>query len=269
VAQGEHIWVPLVLVFSTLLIAPFRTAFYRRAHIFSGPMQASTALPLLCFCGCIVALAAFEPHVRWLENDSWWGVIISPDVPNSLRASVAFAVALGAVVLYRMLHPGKVRPEGWSAENRLRYAALGAMPPVEADGVVWGEADRAAIPYRHVGGVLLALGDPVGAASDCASAIWRLRDLAVQEGLDPAIWGAGPRLLKIYADLGLSPVKIGPDGKPLAPEHEGSTANVHYLVCKAERHLQALLPLLPELAAHVAADEGVTQPAFAGTQPSQ
>jgi len=268
VAQGERFWVPLVLVFSALLIAPFRTAFYRRARLFSGPMESAMALPVLCFSGCILALAAFEPHVRWLDNDSWWGVIISPDVSNSLRASVAFTVVIGGVALARMLRPGKVHPEGWSADSRLRYASLGAMPPACADGVVWGEADRAAIPYRHVGGVLLGLGDPAGAPSDCASAIWRLRDLALQEGLDPAIWGAGPRLLKIYADLGLSPVKIGPDGTPLDPEHEGPAASVHYLVCKAERHLQTLLPLLPELVAHQIAEEGLKPEVFAVSQSS-
>ncbi len=267
VVQGEHWWIPSVLAFSALLLLPFRTAFYRRAHLFSGPMQTSTAVPLFFFCVCILALAAFEPHVRWLDNDSWWGVVLSPDVPNSLRASVAFTVGIGAVALARLLHPGKVRPVGWSADSRLRYAALGAMPPAEADGVVWGEAARAAIPYRHVGGVLLGLGDPAGAPSDYASAIWRLRDLATQEGLDPAIWGAGPKLLKIYADLGLSPVRIGPDGTPLDTEHELPASSVHYLVCKAERHLQTLLPLLPELVAHDMASEGIT-PAYTVSQHS-
>ncbi len=258
VAQGERVWVPCVLSFTALLIAPFRSAFYRRAQVFSGRMETGVALPLLCFSGCVLALAAFEPHVRWLENDTWWGVILSPDVPNSLRASVAFTVVIGGVALARLLHPGKVHPQLWSADSRLRYAALGAMPPAEADGVVWGEADRAAIPYRHVGGVLLALGDPAGASTDCASAIWRLRDLAAQEGLDPAIWGAGPAMLKIYADLGLSPVRIGPDGAPVPSDQDTGGTGGHYLVCKAERHLQTLLPLLPALAAHDAAESGAT-----------
>ena len=54
-----------------------------------------------------------------------------------------------------------------------------------ADGLVLGEQGRAAIPFRRMGGVMLGLGDPTGAPSDRVSAIWRLRDLAVQEGLDP------------------------------------------------------------------------------------
>ncbi len=71
----------------------------------------------------------------------------------------------------------------WNAESRLRYAALGALPPAEADGLVMGEAGRSGIPFRRVGRVLLALGDPAGAESDRVSAIWRLRDLAQPGGL--------------------------------------------------------------------------------------
>ena len=63
--------------------------------------------------------------------------------------------------------------------------------------------------------MLLGLGDPAGADSDQVSAIWRLRDLARQEGLDPAFWRAGPGLLKIYSDLGLTALPLGADGLPL------------------------------------------------------
>ncbi len=249
ISQGERFWISGALLAAALLIAPFRSAFYRKAQLFSGPMDGTTALTVLGLAGCVTALAMFEPHVRWLDNDSWWQVVLSQDVPNSLRASVAFTVGISLVAIGRLLRPGHVSALAWTPETRLRFAALGALPPVEADGMVWGEAERAAIAYRHVGGVLLALGDPVGAPSDQTSAIWRLRDLAAQEGLDPAVWGAGPRMLRIYANLGLTAMQLGPDGLPVA--HEGppdERPGTRYLVCKAERDLKLLLPLLPQLA---------------------
>ena len=83
---------------------------------------------------------------------------------------------------------------------------------------------------------------------DRVSAIWNLRDLAQQEGLDAAIWRAGPGLLKVYEDLGLAALPLGEDGLPL-PEQEGDTPTVrNYLCCVAERDLTQLLPLLPRLA---------------------
>jgi len=96
--------------------------------------------------------------------------------------------------------------------------------------------------------VLLGLGDPMGAETDHVSAIWRLRDLAQQEGLDPAFWRAGPRLLKVYADLGLTALPLGPDGLPLTEASDGKVEARQYLVCVAERDLKTLLPLLPLLA---------------------
>ncbi len=127
---------------------------------------------------------------------------------------------------------------------------LGVDPPAEADGLVMGEAGRSGIPFRRLGRVMLGLGDPVGAPSDRISAIWRLRDLAAQEGLDPAVWRAGPELLKVYGDLGLTALPLGPDGQ-LLPESEGEDAaprSAYYLCCVAERDLVTLAPQLPMLA---------------------
>jgi hypothetical protein len=75
-----------------------------------------------------------------------------------------------------------------------------------------------------------------------------LRDFANQEGLNAAVWYAGPELLKIYGDLGLTALPLGLDGLPM-PESEGDTPIAdRYLVCKAERDLNLLLPVLPNLA---------------------
>ncbi len=254
IAQGEPLWLAGMLVLAALLIAPYRRAFYRHARLLTGRMQASVAVPLVTLVVCVLALARFERHVRWLEDDSFWKVILSRDVPNSLRASVALAVVLGLLALWRLLRPGRVGWLPWDEAARLQYAALGGRPPAAADGVVWGEAERAGIVFRRVGRVLLALGDPAGADTDRVSAVWRLRDLAVQEGRDPAVWGAESSLLELYADLGLAALPLGPDGLPqldralqrdarkqIAPRHR-------FLVCVAERDLPALLPLLPDLA---------------------
>ena len=247
ISQGDRIWIPISLVGAAVLIAPFRSAFYRPARMFSGQMDVTTAISLVGISVCVIALAMFEPHVRWLENDSWWQVVLSRDVPNSLRTSVALTVAIGLVAIGRLLRPGHVPASPWTRETRERYAALGALPPVQADGVVWGETERAAIAYRHVGGVLLALGDPVGAVSDRSSAIWSFRDLAEEEGLDAAVWGASTRLLKVYATLGLTALPLGVDGMPSKEATEPYPDGTKFLVCKVERDLKALLPILPRL----------------------
>ena len=76
--------------------------------------------------------------------------------------------------------------------------------------------------------------------------MWRLRDLAQQEGCDAAVWRAGEGLLKVYADLGLTALPLGPDGMPL-PEGAAPGPASRYLCCVVERHMGVLLPLLPAL----------------------
>jgi uncharacterized membrane protein YbhN (UPF0104 family) len=248
VAQGEPLWLPGVLLLAALLIAPYRRAFYRHARLLSGPLDMATAVPLLTLGLCVLALATFERHVRWLSDDSFWAVILSPDVANSLRASVALTVALGLLAFWRLLRPRRVTWAPGNAEQRLRYAALGASPPAEADGVVWGEAERAAIPFLRLGRTLLGLGDPAGADNDRVSAIWRLRDLAQQEGRGAAVWRAGRSLLSIYSDLGLSALPLDRSGRVL--DEPDDPANPHadaFLVCAIERDLPTLLPALARL----------------------
>jgi len=247
-AQGAPWWITGVLGLAALLLAPLREAFYRHARLFAGPLQAGTAVPLFTLLGCLLALAAFDPGVRRLSDTTWWALVLSPDVPQRVRVSVGLVVTVMLVALWRLLRPGRVAVVPWVGGGRLRYAALGAVPPAQADGMVLGEAGRAGIAFRRYGRVLLGLGDPVGAPADRVSAIWRLRDLAQQEGLDPAVWRAGHDLLNVYGDLGLAALPLGADGLPL-PEGPGDPPPVeHYLCCVAERDLKQLLPLLPALA---------------------
>jgi len=248
--QGDRLWVTGLLLLTAVLVLPFRGCFYRHARLLSGPLESTTALSLVVLAICLLALAVTRPYTHRLHNNAWWAVVISREAPNSLRLTVALAVILGLLAIWRLLRPGRVRWLPWDAAARGRMAQLGMVVPHQADGLVLGEAERAGIPFRRCGRVLLGLGDPGGAETDRISAIWRLRDLAQQEGLDPAFWRAGPGLLKVYGDLGLTALPLGENGLPLPESPDEPAAASHYLVCMAERDLSTLLPLLPELAAN-------------------
>lgn len=246
--QDNRIWVAGILVLTTILVAPFRTCFYRNAHLLTGPLQPGTAFTLAILGLCIFALAITRQPTHVLHNNAFWAVIMSRELPNTVRLGVGISVLLGLTAIWLLLRPGWVRYLPWDNDTRELLLAWGLATDQSADGVVLGEAGLAAIPFRRCGRVLLGLGDPVGEETDRISAIWRLRDLAQQEGLDAAVWHAGPELLKIYGDIGLTAFPLDPDGMPL-PESETEPPIVEqYLVCKAERDLSFLLPILPVLA---------------------
>jgi len=264
--QESRLWVVEFLVLTTLLLAPFRTCFYRHAHLLSGPLQPGSVLSLVVLAVCLLSLAVTRSHTHLLQNNAFWAVIISPDLPNSVRLAVGIAMLLGLTAIWLLLRPGRVRYLPWDSQTRRILLGLGGGPDhiasMQADGLVMGEAARAAIPFRRCGRVLLGLGDPSGEADDRVSTIWRLRDLAQQEGLDAAVWRAGPGLLKVYGDLGLTALPLGPDGLPM-PESDGDGPPAEqYLVCVAERDLDILLPILPNLARAAA---NATAPGATGT----
>ena len=248
IAHGERLWIAGVLLLAMALVAPFRRSFYRHARLLAGPIQLSTALPLLVLAVCVLVLAGFARHVHFMTDAAWWKFVMSADKPAALRATVAIAVALGLFAIWSLVRPGHVLAQAWDPASARLFAALGGTPPAQADGLIWSETNRAAIPFRRCGQILLGLGDPAGDRRDRADVVWRLRDLALQEGRDAAFWRAGPDLLSVYADLGLTAFPLDATGRPL-PETKGDRPmSDAYLVCLAELDLQKLLPLLPSLA---------------------
>lgn len=252
--KGHGLIVPLVLIGIAAAVAPFRKNFYRDTRLVREPFTASWLAAIASLGACAITLAVFAHLRRDFGDETWWHFVLTGDAPWSLRATIGLGVALLLFALWRLLRPARIRALAVSDEVRERLARLGARLPAEADQVVFGEDGDAAIAFRRLPGIWLALGDPSGDEHDRISAIWRFRDLCEQEGVDPAFWRVGPELLGIYGDIGLTAFPLAADDR-LAPEAEGDAPPAaHYLVCKAERDLMTLMPLVPMIAGRRAAD---------------
>ncbi|WP_428375794.1 lysylphosphatidylglycerol synthase domain-containing protein [Lichenicoccus sp.] len=223
--RGTMPLVPGALVLTALVLAPFRHSYYRHARVLSEPFAPGTALPLLLLVGCVLTLGRLEPNLRAIDANSWWAVVIGDDASNRTRLALGCAVLLMLLTLWRLILPGRIAIIPWTDELRERYPD-GVPGPLSPDGAVGSETARALIAFKRIDRqlpLLLGLGDPVGAASDQVSAIWRLRDLASQEGRDVAFCNVGPELLDVYANLGLIAWPLRQDGE-----------NARYLCCRAE-----------------------------------
>ncbi len=240
--QGQPVWIVGWLVATAGVLAPFAWLFKRRARLLAGPVDAPTALSLVTLAIGIGVLAAVAQQVRALAHagigqghGSFWGIVASDDIPHGVRASVGLATVIALLALWRLVRPARVPHDPWNSTTAARFVAIGGSAPTNADGIVWGEGRGAAIAFRRRGRVLLGLADPSGAAADRASALRRLRDLAVEEGRDLAVLRANSDLAPVYGELGLVMLALDREGYP-----------GRYLACAAERDLPALLPLLHE-----------------------
>jgi phosphatidylglycerol lysyltransferase len=229
--RGEPWWLTGGFVLVVVLLATVRPAFYRRARLLSEALTGETvaAIAALGLCSLTLATVAYGGQFADL---SWWGVVLSDQAPDTLRFAVGLAGVMLLVAAFRLLRPVRRAVLTYGELTRARLVALGARAPAVADGAVFGDTERAGFAFLRHNGIWLALGDPAGEERDRVSAIWRFRDICEQAGVDPAFWDVGPELLRVYADIGLTPFPL-----------EGAPAR--FLACRAEHDVAALLPLLP------------------------
>ena len=106
--QDNQVWVVVVLGLSAALLMPFRSCFYRHASLLSGPFEGSTAISLIVLVICVLALALARHQTFLLSNNAWWAVVMSREIPNSVRFAVALAVLLASIAIWLLLRPGRV-----------------------------------------------------------------------------------------------------------------------------------------------------------------
>ena len=240
VLEQQPVWIAVSEVVAALVTLPFRNSYYRHARLLAEPLDPGTAVPLIALAGSILAFAMLAPDFRYLDGTSWWQVVMASALPGRLRLSVGLLVVVFLFATWRLIRPGRVAWLEWTDESRRRFASLGADPPDGADGIVMGETGRSCIAFRRAGRVLVGIGDPAGASPDRISAIWRLRDLAVQEGRATAVWRAGPELLDTWFDLGLIAWPLGRDGLPL-PGRTDDVASGGFVCVTEEADLATVL----------------------------
>jgi len=244
-AQGQPWHLPAFLALIGLLLLPFRSSFYRDTKLRGEPVADDWILAALSVAICAVALGAFA-RIETVRDATWWELALSDEVPNGLRLSVGLLLVGLLLALWRLLRPIQVPVAPFDAHAASRYAELGSTPPGQAEGIVWGEAGRAGLPYLLRDGAGIALGDPAGSTRDAVSAIWRFRDLCEERDVACAFWRVGPEHLRVFADLGLVAVPLDQDGLPAeigAPVVEPR----RFLACRAERDLNVILPHLARL----------------------
>jgi phosphatidylglycerol lysyltransferase len=250
--RGEAWWLWGAYLLVALLLWVVRSAFYRDAPLMTESLSGETVAALIALVTCALTLALISYGGRVAE-ESWWGVIFSPDAPNSLRFTVGLTGVLLLVAVARLLRPVRLGAFIYDTAAKKRLRALGAEVPDHADGVIFGPAGRAGFAFLNQNGVWLALGDPAGDEQDSIATIWRFRDICERVGVDPAFLRVGSRLLRVYGDIGLTAFPL--EHSPGEPER--------WLACRAERDLQQLMRLLPGEGATPAA---VAQEAGAATR---
>jgi phosphatidylglycerol lysyltransferase len=215
--KGADFEEALLLTGLLVVLLRARPAFARRAAFFSTrfspPWVAAVAGGLAA--SVWLGLFAFR-HVEY-AHDLWWQFALDSEASRFLRGSVGAAALMLVVAARRLLRPAPhtiVPP----TEDELRAAAaiIGGQPDtypflafLRDKGILFDDDRRAFLMYAVRGRTWVALGDPVGPPERAAPLVRRFLERCDDVGATPAFYEVGPGRLHVYAELGLTFVKLG------------------------------------------------------------
>ena len=213
----------LTLVLGAIL--PARRYFYRKSAIAAEPLEAGWLIAILVVVGGSVWLGMFAHKHAQYSSELWWRFALDADAPRFLRATVGVVGALLVVGLMRLFRhaPPDVELPG-TAELDRAAALVDTWPDSSANlallgdkALLFGEGGRGFLMYGVEGRSWVALGDPIGSASDQAELAWRFRELADRHGGWTVFYEVSTDHLPLYIDLGLTLLKLGEEARvPLA-----------------------------------------------------
>lgn len=198
--------VPLSLLLVIFLIAPFRACYYRRAHLLAEPGHRGTILWMGLWLSSVALFGIFLLNRRL--GQGWWHALIYEAHTSVIRWALAISAVFGLIAVAQMTRRGRVRIRAWNEESASVYRtldhALEEFGPRRPNGLLLDETGKAAIPFMRTGRFIIGLGDPAGPERESIAAIWRLRDLALQEGRRLAFIKIGDALESVYNDIGMT-----------------------------------------------------------------
>lgn len=209
-----------------------RNEFDRKTPLLDVPFSPGWLMTALGVVAGFVALGLFVFRHVAITPELWSEFGVQSDLPRFLRASIGVGLVFVTVAVRHALRPPRPAVTLPSADELDRAAAVVAAAPAAPaplallgdKALLWSEARDAFLMYGVQDATWVALGDPVGDGDGGARLVPRfLAHCDDYEGL-PVVCGASPRWLPVYADHGLTSIRLGDEARVYVPHFtvEGS-----------------------------------------------
>ena len=228
-------------------LAPCRREFYRRASLLHERLSPGWAAAVFLVILASVWLGLFSHRHVAYSGDLWWQFALEEgDAPRFLRATVGVVMAALLLAVAGLMRPAlpEPRPPGpgeldraWDVVRRSprTYANLALLGD---KSLLFGPGGEAFLMYGVEGRSWVALGDPVGPERGWRDLVWQFREMSDRHGGWTVFYQVDAESLPLYLDLGLSPLKIGEEGRvPLAgfSLDGGSRKGLRHILNKLEK----------------------------------
>ena len=198
-----------------------RPAFDRRAAFFDTRFSAAWIAALAGALGASVWLGFFAfKHVDY-SSELWWQFELRGEASRFLRASVGAVLALLLFALARLVghapHEAPVPTDADLDDVGRAIAAQSATSPflvyLRDKAILFNDSRTAFIMYGVEGRTWVAFGDPVGPEAELSGLVRAFLERCDDFGGVPVFYEVGKDRLHLYADFGLTFVKLGEEAK--------------------------------------------------------
>jgi phosphatidylglycerol lysyltransferase len=198
-----------------------RPAFDRRAAFFDTRFSAAWIAALAGALGASVWLGFFAfKHVEY-SSELWWQFELRGEASRFLRASVGAVLALLLFAFARLVghapHEAPLPTESDLDDVGRAIAAQSATSPflvyLRDKAILFNDSRTAFIMYGVEARTWVALGDPVGPEAELSGLIRAFLERCDDFGGVPVFYEIGKGRLHLYADFGLTFVKLGEEAQ--------------------------------------------------------
>ncbi len=223
-----------------------RREFYRKASFFADSLSPAWLGAVILTVGASVWLGFFSfKHVEY-SSSLFWQFELAHNAPRFLRASVGASFVVLLFSLSRLLRIARPRPSAPSGADLERAAAIAAAAPETSawlallgdKQLLFSEKGNAFLMYGVRGRSWVCLGGPVGPRAERQELLWRFSELCDLHGGRPVFYEVPGADLALFADLGMSFLKLGEEGDVALQDFNlegGARKNLRQTVTKVEK----------------------------------
>lgn len=210
-----------LLVLTAILLAMFRSAFYRPSRLLEMPFSPVNLGASACVLAASLWLMFFAYQDVPYSHELFWQFAVDADAPRTLRATLGSGLLLAGLALIWLLRPIPLVIHEPTEEELLKASEIvkasgqpdGGLVLTGDKALLFHPEEDAFLMFARRGRSLVALFDPIGKANHRAELIWQFRDLCDVYHARPVFYQVRAENLPYYMDIGLSALKLGEEAR--------------------------------------------------------